>query len=171
MRVWDRNSGQEIKRLDFPAIPSSMEVSKDGSIITTTHSNIVTFWNSKEYVYFFLYYTNNILNCSLSLSIVIGTIIKIRYIFTYENIIFLIFKFPIRLTKIKEFAVPTQVNSASLHPDCNMFVCGGEDFKMYKFDYNTGAELGEICHVYINYINITILINKMINIIVYNFCF
>lgn len=93
LRVWDRNSGQEIKRLDFPAIPSSMEVSKDGSIITTTHSNIVTFWNSKE------------------------------------------------LTKIKEFTVPTQVNSASLHPDCSMFVCGGEDFKMYKFDYNTGAEL------------------------------
>jgi len=30
-----------------------MEVSKDGNIITTTHSNIVTFWNSKEYVIFF----------------------------------------------------------------------------------------------------------------------
>jgi len=39
--------------------------------------------------------------------------------------------------------VPTQVNSASLHPDCTIFVCGGEDFKMYKFDYNTGAELGK----------------------------
>lgn len=50
LRVWDRNSGQEVKRLDFPAIPSSMEVSKDGNIITTTHSNIVTFWDSKEYV-------------------------------------------------------------------------------------------------------------------------
>jgi len=48
------------------------------------------------------------------------------------------------LTKIKEFTVPTQVNSASLHPDATMFVCCGEDFKMYKFDYNTGAELGEI---------------------------
>ncbi|XP_011700896.1 PREDICTED: serine-threonine kinase receptor-associated protein isoform X1 [Wasmannia auropunctata] len=93
LRVWDRNSGQEVKRLDFPAIPSSMEVSKDGKIITTTHSNLVTFWDSKE------------------------------------------------LTKIKEFMVPTQVNSASLHPDCTIFVCGGEDFKMYKFDYNTGAEL------------------------------
>jgi hypothetical protein len=52
LRVWDRNSGQEIKRLDFPAIPSSMEVSKDGNVITTTHSNIVTFWDSKEYLDF-----------------------------------------------------------------------------------------------------------------------
>lgn len=30
-----------------------MEVSKDGNIITTTHSNVVTFWDSKEYVAFF----------------------------------------------------------------------------------------------------------------------
>lgn len=48
LRVWDKNSGQEIKRLDFPAIPSSMEVSKDGKIFTTTHANIVSFWDSKE---------------------------------------------------------------------------------------------------------------------------
>jgi len=29
-----------------------MEVSKDGNVITTTHSNIVTFWDSKEYLDF-----------------------------------------------------------------------------------------------------------------------
>jgi serine-threonine kinase receptor-associated protein len=34
------------------------------------------------------------------------------------------------------------VNSASLHPEKQAFVCGGEDFKMYKFDYNTGVEIG-----------------------------
>lgn len=48
LRVWDRSSGQEVKKLEFPAIPRSMELSKDGNIITTTHSNIVTFWDSKE---------------------------------------------------------------------------------------------------------------------------
>lgn len=58
LRVWDRKSGQEVRRLDFPAIPNSMEVSRDGNIITTTHSNIVTFWNSREYVHFFLFYHN-----------------------------------------------------------------------------------------------------------------
>lgn len=94
---------------------------------------------------FFFIVQTAILNCLLSSSIDI-IIMKINDTFSHVEI-FLIFKF-IRLTKIKEFAVPTQVNSASLHPDCSMFVCGGEDFKMYKFDYDTGAELGEICHVF-----------------------
>ncbi|KAH9508649.1 hypothetical protein Btru_049522 [Bulinus truncatus] len=43
--------------------------------------------------------------------------------------------------KIKEIKAPAPVNTASLHPTKNFFVCGGEDFKMYKFDYFTGAEL------------------------------
>lgn len=43
--------------------------------------------------------------------------------------------------KLHEYEIVGQVNSASLHPDRHSFVCGGEDFKMYKFDYNTGAEL------------------------------
>jgi len=36
------------------------------------------------------------------------------------------------------------VNSASLHPDKTIFVCGGEDLKMYKFDYTTGTEIGKV---------------------------
>lgn len=43
--------------------------------------------------------------------------------------------------KIKEFRVPSLVHSASLHPSRSVFVCGGEDFKMYKMDYTTGQEL------------------------------
>lgn len=49
-----------------------------------------------------------------------------------------------RLTKLREYTAPTQMNSASLHPDCSIFVCGGEDLKMYKFDYTTGAEIGKL---------------------------
>ncbi|KAH7939618.1 hypothetical protein HPB52_015045 [Rhipicephalus sanguineus] len=45
------------------------------------------------------------------------------------------------LEKMKEFQIPSQVNSASLLPDKSVFVCGGEDFKMYKFEYETGTEL------------------------------
>ncbi|XP_017040638.1 serine-threonine kinase receptor-associated protein [Drosophila ficusphila] len=45
------------------------------------------------------------------------------------------------LKKLKEVKVPTNVASASLHPDKHVFVCGGEDFKMYKFDYITGNEI------------------------------
>lgn len=46
------------------------------------------------------------------------------------------------LKKLKEISVPTLVSAASLHPEKHIFVCGGEDFKMYKFDYITGNEIG-----------------------------
>uniref|UniRef100_A0A0A9ZDU2 Serine-threonine kinase receptor-associated protein n=1 Tax=Lygus hesperus TaxID=30085 RepID=A0A0A9ZDU2_LYGHE len=45
------------------------------------------------------------------------------------------------LQKLNEFKVPTIVNSASLLPDKAIFVCGGDDLKMYKLDYKTGQEL------------------------------
>lgn len=48
------------------------------------------------------------------------------------------------MTKIKEFDIPTHLHSATLHPDKTVFVCGGEDFKMYKYDYNSGIELGKL---------------------------
>lgn len=47
------------------------------------------------------------------------------------------------LSKVNEVTVPTVVNTASLHRDKTMFVCGGEDLKMYKFDYTTGKEIGK----------------------------
>lgn len=48
------------------------------------------------------------------------------------------------LKKMKEITVPTNVATASLHPDKHIFVCGGEDFKMYKYDYITGNEIGKM---------------------------
>uniref|UniRef100_A0A3Q3GF31 Serine-threonine kinase receptor-associated protein n=1 Tax=Labrus bergylta TaxID=56723 RepID=A0A3Q3GF31_9LABR len=39
---------------------------------------------------------------------------------------------------IKSFS---PINSASLHPEKDFFVAGGEDFKLYKFDYGTKEEL------------------------------
>ena len=44
--------------------------------------------------------------------------------------------------EVKTFTVPTKVYSASLHPSMSCFVVGGEDFKIYKFDYISGKELG-----------------------------
>jgi len=46
------------------------------------------------------------------------------------------------MTPIKEIEVPTQVHSASMKSDQSIFVCGGEDFKLYKYDFATGVELG-----------------------------
>ena len=43
-----------------------------------------------------------------------------------------------------EYDTPCQVLSVDLHPDKSVFVCGGEDFKLYKFDYNTGLEMGNV---------------------------
>lgn len=50
------------------------------------------------------------------------------------------------LSKLKEISMPTLISSASLHPDKNIFVAGGEDFKMYKYDYLTGNEIGKTHH-------------------------
>lgn len=93
IRVWDRTSGQEVQKVELSASPSSLEVSKDGTILTVAHGNVVSFWDAEK------------------------------------------------LEKLKEITVPTQVNSASLHPDKSIFVCGGEDLKMYKFNYATGTEI------------------------------
>lgn len=93
LRVWDRNSAQEVRKLEFKSIPTSLEVSSDGSILTVAYANTIAFLNSDT------------------------------------------------LEKIREVPVPTQVNSASLHPDKTIFVCGGEDLKMYKFDFNSGSEI------------------------------
>lgn len=48
------------------------------------------------------------------------------------------------LNKIREFTVPSPVNSASLHPDKSIFVAAGDDLKVYKYDYQSGAEIGKI---------------------------
>ena len=48
------------------------------------------------------------------------------------------------LDEVRAYSAPTQLFSASLHPSKSVFVCGGDDFIMYKFDYATGAEL-EAC--------------------------
>lgn len=47
------------------------------------------------------------------------------------------------LEQIKSFEVPATINSASLHPAKECLVAGGEDFKLYKYDYNSGEELGK----------------------------
>jgi len=41
----------------------------------------------------------------------------------------------------KSVSLPTIVNTAGLHPDSTMFVAGGEDFKLYKYDFQTMEEI------------------------------
>lgn len=42
---------------------------------------------------------------------------------------------------VKSIAVPSVIYSASLHPKKKIVVCGGEDFLLYKYDYETEEEL------------------------------
>lgn len=48
---------------------------------------------------------------------------------------------PERMELIKSFVAPTPIFSASLHPSKSCFVAGGDDFKLYKFDYEDGKEI------------------------------
>ena len=44
---------------------------------------------------------------------------------------------------MKEVKIPCAVYSASLLKENKIFVCGGEDLKLYKYNYETGEEIGE----------------------------
>ncbi|XP_053207518.1 serine-threonine kinase receptor-associated protein-like [Panonychus citri] len=44
-------------------------------------------------------------------------------------------------TKIKEYTIPTQVYTATLSPNQDVFVCGGQDFTMYKYKFDSGTEI------------------------------
>ena len=59
---------------------------------------------------------------------------------------FFLFYFCCSFEKIKTFTSPNQFFSASLHPSKTCFVAGGEDLKLYKFDYEDGREIGELIH-------------------------
>ena len=60
---------------------------------------------------------------------------------------FNVFNLLFRMEPIKSFEAPTPIFSASLHPSKSCFVAGGDDFKLYKFDYEDGKELGKLIHV------------------------
>ena len=44
---------------------------------------------------------------------------------------------------LTSFECPTNIYSASLHPDKSCFVAGGEELWLFKFDYKDGKELGK----------------------------
>ena len=83
---------------------------------------------------------------------------------TYSNVVS--FYNPITMQKIKEFQTPTQINSAHLHPHLKYFVAGGHDFKIYKFDYDTGAEVDSYKGIYYVIRNYVI---KFRYVIIYNY--
>lgn len=49
-----------------------------------------------------------------------------------------------RLSKLQSFEMPCEMNTASFHPTAREFVCGGLDFRIYKYNVETGVELGSL---------------------------
>lgn len=48
------------------------------------------------------------------------------------------------LNKLQSFEMPCEMNTATFHPTAREFVCGGLDFRIYKYNFETGVELGKI---------------------------
>jgi serine-threonine kinase receptor-associated protein len=42
------SGGRRVLKMNFSAIPSSLEVSRDGSTLTVTHGNVVSFWDAQR---------------------------------------------------------------------------------------------------------------------------
>jgi serine-threonine kinase receptor-associated protein len=42
------------------------------------------------------------------------------------------------------FTMPCNITSATIHPNKSMFVCGGDDFILYKYSIESGIELGNL---------------------------
>jgi len=96
IKLWDRSTGKEVQNIYLPAIPTNMEMSRDGSVLLVTYGKKVSFYDMNMF------------------------------------------------SKIKDFDVPTRVSAASLHPNKSVFVCGGDDFKVYKLNYNSGQVLDSL---------------------------
>lgn len=48
LRLWDRRTGAQTQQVLLRAIPNSMEICKDGSIVTVSHGCSVSFWKIKN---------------------------------------------------------------------------------------------------------------------------
>lgn len=118
LRFWDCRTGQETHKIALPGSIGGIELSRDETTLAVAQGNKVTFFNVNKYA-------------GQNLGDVSSGQCKCFVILLFSR------------EKIKEVEVPCQVFSASLLKEQNIFVCGGEDLKLYKFNYETGIEIGE----------------------------
>lgn len=48
VKIWDRSTGSEIQQIDFTTNPGSIEISRDGSILTVTNGSNVSFFEMES---------------------------------------------------------------------------------------------------------------------------
>lgn len=99
VRLWDLTTNEQIRKMVFPHVPSDIELSRDGTLLTVASDNTVSFYEIRN--------------------------------LDEDNL-------------LRQHQMPTTVYSASLSPDKSIFICGGLDFKMYKYNFDDGTELGKL---------------------------
>nr|CAD7448150.1 unnamed protein product [Timema bartmani] len=152
-KVWDAVSGEVLHSFQHNHIVKSVNFSSNSSLfVTGSNEKLIKIFDLNKpdaepqvfsghtsgirHVLFFRDDTH-LVSCADDRTLRVWDISSGKFpVLNYNPMIAAVF-----LEKIREFTVPTQVNSASLHPDKTIFVCGGEDLKMYKFDYTTGTEI------------------------------
>lgn len=117
-RIFDIDSGNCISTIDFPSPPNSVEISRDGrASLLITHGKKVEIYDGNTYDF-------NQFLCDT---------IHICHSLSHFQ----------RLNKLQSFEMPCEMNTASFHPTAREFVCGGLDFRIYKYNVETGVELGQ----------------------------
>lgn len=49
-----------------------------------------------------------------------------------------------KLEKVKFYNIPSVISAVSISPDKSLFVCGSENFTLFKYSIETGTEIGKI---------------------------
>ncbi|GAB6029638.1 hypothetical protein CHUAL_005375 [Chamberlinius hualienensis] len=136
LRIYDLNQ-KEAESITFSGHTSNIKrclfIEDDNKVVSAADDKTVRFWdraNGKEVFKLDFAAVPSDLEVTTDgklLVIPYGRVISFWDLKTYE--------------KVKEYEIPTKVNTASMHPNNDTFICGGDDFKMYKFEYNSGIEL------------------------------
>ena len=66
---------------------------------------------------------------------------------SYSSIVIFVV-FHCSLSKLQSFEMPSEMNTATFHPTAREFVCGGLDFRIYKYNFETGVELGKFIELF-----------------------
>ena len=48
--MWDINEGKEIQQMQFPSVPNSIQISRDGQLLVLTQGKCVEFYDTTRYV-------------------------------------------------------------------------------------------------------------------------
>ena len=46
-RIWDVRSGSEVKKMEFPTLPTSLDLSHDGKVFTLAYGTTTSFWDAE----------------------------------------------------------------------------------------------------------------------------